>query len=59
MTESDLRELLDVVHAGYDDEPGDAMPGAVLRGLARLIPCANITFLELESRREVILVAAR
>jgi DNA-binding CsgD family transcriptional regulator len=44
-----------VVHAGYDDEPGEAMPGAVLHGLAKLIPCTSVTFCELDLRRELVM----
>jgi DNA-binding CsgD family transcriptional regulator len=55
LRDGDLRALLDVVRAGYDDEPGEAMPDAVLHGLARLIPSATVTFCELDLRREVVL----
>jgi DNA-binding CsgD family transcriptional regulator len=55
LRDSDLRALLDVVHAGYDDEPGEAMPGAVLHGLAKLIPCTSVTFSELDLRRQLAL----
>lgn len=55
LRESDLRVLLDVVRAGYDDEPGQAMPSAVLHALAKLIPCASITFCELDVRDQVVL----
>jgi DNA-binding CsgD family transcriptional regulator len=54
LRERDLRELLGVVRAGYHDEPGEAMPEAVLRGLARLIPCASVTFCELDLRHQVV-----
>jgi DNA-binding CsgD family transcriptional regulator len=55
LRESELRALLDVVRAGYDDEPGQAMPGAVLAGLAKLIPCTSVTFCELDLRRQLAL----
>lgn len=55
LRESELRALLDVVRAGYDDEPGDVMPNAVLQGLAKLIPCASVSFLELDLGRQVVL----
>lgn len=54
LRESDLRALLDVVLAGYDDDPGEAMPRAVLHGLAKLIPCTSVTFCELDLRREAV-----
>jgi DNA-binding CsgD family transcriptional regulator len=54
LRESDLRTLLDVVRAGYDDEPGEAMPGAVLHGLAKIIPSASVSFCELDLRRDVV-----
>lgn len=46
--------LLDVVRADYD-EPDQAMPSAVLHALAKLIPCASITFGELDMRDQVVL----
>jgi DNA-binding CsgD family transcriptional regulator len=55
LRESDLRVLLDVVRAGYDDEPGHAMPSAVLHALAKLIPSASVTFCELDVRDQVVL----
>lgn len=54
LCESDLRALLDVVRAGYDDEPGQAMPDALLHGLAKLIPSASVTFCELDLRRQAV-----
>ena len=55
LRESDLRLLLDVVRAGYDGEPGEALPDAVLQGLAKLIPCPSVSFLELDLRRQAVL----
>jgi len=55
LRESDLRALLDVVRAGYDDDPGEAMPSVVLHGLAKLIPSASVTFCELDLRHEAVL----
>jgi DNA-binding CsgD family transcriptional regulator len=55
LCETDLRELLGVIRAGYHDAPGEAMPEAVLHGLATLIPSASVTFCELDLRRQVAL----
>jgi DNA-binding CsgD family transcriptional regulator len=55
LNERQLRAFLDVLLARHDDQPGDAMPSAVLDGLTRLIPCTSVTFLELDLGREAIL----
>jgi DNA-binding CsgD family transcriptional regulator len=55
MRDSDLRALLDAVRAQYDDEPGEALPDAVLHGLAKLIPCASLTFTEFDLGRQLVL----
>lgn len=52
MTESvtgqDLRAMLDTVDAGYQDEPTDGLPSAVLEGLHQLVPCDSVSFFELD-----------
>ncbi len=52
MTESvtvrDLHAMVDLVNRGYDDQPGDGLPVAVLEGLMRLVPCDSICFFELD-----------
>jgi hypothetical protein len=48
MTESvtgqDLRAMLDTVNAGYQDEPTEGLPSAVLEGLRQLVPCDSVSF---------------
>ena len=44
----ELRAMLAVVDDGFHDEPGEAMPWAVLEGLDRLIGCDVLTFCELD-----------
>jgi len=52
MTESvtgqDLRAMLDTVNAGYEDEPTEGLPSAVLEGLRQLVPCDSVSFFELD-----------
>jgi DNA-binding CsgD family transcriptional regulator len=52
MTESvtgqDLRAMLDTVNAGYQDEPTEGLPSAVLEGLCQLVPCDSVSFFELD-----------
>jgi len=51
ISEKDLRGLLDVVTLDSTAEPGAALPEQVMKGLADLIPCASISFLEMDARR--------
>jgi DNA-binding CsgD family transcriptional regulator len=52
MTESvtgqDLRAMLDTVNAGYQDQPTEGLPSAVLEGLRQLVPCDSMSFFELD-----------
>lgn len=43
------------MNVGYDDDPGEAMPAAVLQGLATVIPGSSVSFLELDVSRRVVL----
>lgn len=56
MTESvsgrDLRAMVDLINVGYEDEPTDGLPCAVLDGLRRLVPCESICFFELDPRHQ-------
>ncbi|HEY6747089.1 MAG TPA: LuxR C-terminal-related transcriptional regulator [Mycobacteriales bacterium] len=53
----DLRALAAVIQDGLRDDPGQAMPWAVLDGLLQLIPCQHVGFSELDllKRQPVIL----
>jgi DNA-binding CsgD family transcriptional regulator len=44
----DLRAMLDLVGDGYDDDPGEGLPDAAIRGLMRLVPCDAVCLFELE-----------
>ena len=44
----DLRAMVDLVNQGYDDQPADGLPNAVLEGLMRLVSCDSICFFELD-----------
>lgn len=44
----DLRAMMDLVSQGYDDQPAEGLPVAVLEGLMRLVPCDSICFFELD-----------
>lgn len=56
MTESvtgrDLRAMVDLINVGYEDEPADGLPCAVLDGLGHLVSCESICFFELDSRHQ-------
>lgn len=54
LQESQLRAFLHLVQARHDDQPGNAMPSPVLHGLTKLVPCTNVTFLELDPGREAV-----
>ena len=41
---SDLRAMMNLVHDGYADKPADGLPGAVVEGLSRLVPCDSVCF---------------
>lgn len=44
LCQRDLRALMAVVEEGRRDEPTEALPWAVLHGLAGLIRCDRVTF---------------
>ncbi len=44
VTASDLRRLLDVVDPARAGEPGDHVPYSLLRDIADLVPCDDVTF---------------
>ena len=46
LRERDLRALTAVIEDGLRDEPGEAMPWAVLGGLHRLVPSQTVIFQE-------------
>lgn len=48
VTDHDLRAMLDMIDAGYQDEPGEGLPFAVAEGLGQLVPCDSISFFELD-----------
>jgi hypothetical protein len=48
MFDRDLRAMLDLISAGYEDEPRDGLPAATLEGLYQLVPCDSICFFELD-----------
>jgi DNA-binding CsgD family transcriptional regulator len=50
MTDRDLRQMADLINAGYEDEPRDGLPDATLEGLGRLVPCDSICFFKLDPR---------
>ena len=43
---ADLRAVLGLIHDAKDDDPGPALPWALLEGLRALIPCVEIGFNE-------------
>jgi DNA-binding CsgD family transcriptional regulator len=43
----DLRAMMALVSDGYADVPGPGLPGAVVEGLSRLVPCDSVCFFEL------------
>jgi hypothetical protein len=45
VTDHDVRALLDMIDAGYQDEPDNGLPSAVAEGLSQLVPCDSISFL--------------
>ena len=47
LRERDLRALASVIEDGLRDDPGEAMPWAVLERLRELIPCRHVAFSEL------------
>ena len=52
LRERDLRVLTAVVEDGLRDDPGEAMPWAVLDRLLQLIPCMEVTFNEVDLREQ-------
>lgn len=48
VTSRDLRAMLDMIDAGYQDTPGEGLPSAVAEGLGQLVPCDSISFFELD-----------
>jgi DNA-binding CsgD family transcriptional regulator len=50
LRERDLRALTAVVEDGLRDDPGPAMPWAVLGRLLQLVPCEGVSFNELNVR---------
>jgi DNA-binding CsgD family transcriptional regulator len=46
-----LRAMLDLVGDGYDDDPAEGLPGAVIQGLMRLVPCDAISLFEFDPAR--------
>ena len=53
LRERDLRALTAVIEDGLSDEPGEAMPWAVLYRLQQLFPGSAVEFDELDIRRQV------
>jgi DNA-binding NarL/FixJ family response regulator len=49
VSERDVRVLLDAVHDGDQDEPGQYLPPCLLSGLTRVIPAETVTFLDVDS----------
>ena len=60
LRERDLRALTAVIEDGLSDDPGPAMPSAVLGGLHRLVPSEIVIFQEIDIRNQhsVMLQAA-
>jgi hypothetical protein len=52
LRERDLRVLTAVVEDGLRDDPGEAMPWAVLDRLLQLIPCTEVTFNDMDLREQ-------
>jgi hypothetical protein len=50
LRERDLRALTAVVEDGLRDEPGEAMPWAVLDQLLKVVPCEHVNFNEYDLR---------
>jgi DNA-binding CsgD family transcriptional regulator len=53
INESDVQRMLSIV-AGADDGDGvNPLPSSILTGLHRLIPCDNVSFVRMDSARQV------
>ena len=51
LRERDLRALTAVIEDGLRDDPGPAMPWAVLDQLLQLVPCEDVGFTEYDLRQ--------